>query len=176
MDLGDDCQVTTLNKLTQPELVAYLARNPSIGKTFLEYVQGRVLRPPPFSSVSSQRDSLVGATMKPNFIADMVQFLVEHYVEKNMIARFVQACIIGILQSGGAFPEGLAIPGDFFQDFMSTPQTLLNTVVSFPGSRGVLTPNTRIMSALGTRAYTANFMLLQSIINNMKSNASTNTL
>ncbi len=104
--------------------------------------------------------------------------LVEHYVEKNLFARFTGDAINGILPDGTAFPAGLTIPVTFFTTFMRTQQAALGNIATFPfpGGNVETEPAVRIMHAVGSNAFRANFLLLQARLNNMKGGVSAPTL
>lgn len=59
---------------------------------------------------------------------------------------------------------------------MNTALPALANVPTFPGGQAVTTPVVRVMSALGSRQFTANFMLLQARLNNMKDGVSFSVL
>lgn len=55
---------------------------------------------------------------------------------------------------------------------MNTILPALANVPTFPGGQASTTPIVRLMRALGTRAYPANFMVLQARVNNAKASVS----
>ncbi|RYP62905.1 hypothetical protein DL771_009521 [Monosporascus sp. 5C6A] len=93
---------------------------------------------------------------------------VEHWVEKNMIAKFTQDCISQTLPSGGFFYAASSIPPNFFSQFMSTSLPHLTVVPTVPGASLETIPKKRIMHTLGSDVYRDNFMLLEAKLNNMK--------
>ncbi len=89
----------------------------------------------------------------------------EHYIEKNLFAKFVKAAIEGNLAGGGTFT---AIPGSFFQNFMNTNQAALANIPTMPGAQAETLPRDRLMWTLGSHAWPNNFLLLQARLNLMK--------
>ncbi|KAI1875086.1 uncharacterized protein JN550_002515 [Neoarthrinium moseri] len=97
---------------------------------------------------------------------DFVQ--VEHWLEKNIFARFTEDVISQTLPSGEEFKAAAAIPPEFFTTFMNTNVLDLLHTETVPGAATEAMPKKRIMHTLGSTAYSKNFMLLQSNLNNMK--------
>ncbi|KAH8902035.1 hypothetical protein BR93DRAFT_932432 [Coniochaeta sp. PMI_546] len=89
----------------------------------------------------------------------------EHYIEKNLFAKFVKAAIEGNLAGGGTFTT---IPGGFFQNFMNTNQAALANIATMPGAQAVTLPARRLMWTLGSGVWRDNFLLLQANLNLMK--------
>ncbi|KAJ3542676.1 hypothetical protein NM208_g3973 [Fusarium decemcellulare] len=101
--------------------------------------------------------------------ADIAKYAhVEHWVEKNMIAKFTADVIAQTLPSGAAFQTAASIHLDFFVKYMTTEQLDLQNVPTVPGADNVLKPKDRLMHALGSKKNSKGFMLLQGSINNLK--------
>jgi hypothetical protein len=98
---------------------------------------------------------------------------VEHWVEKNMLKVFTQSVIEQKLPSGSTFKAAANVPPDFFTNFMNSAHINLASVLSVPGATMETVPAKRIMHTLGSDIHTANFMLLEATLNNMKKGVST---
>lgn len=89
-----------------------------------------------------------------------------------MMSKFTADVIAQRLPSGKPFRNAAGIPPTFFTSFMTTTQLNLQGVATVPGAQNELVPKKRIMHTLGSNTFTANFMLLQANLNNMKEGVS----